>query len=146
MFLVSFHGFWNARYFPLGESCAPEISGLPKINSRSISGGRPLGEVFLSLVFCAPSDEMESARHKRPLNTVFIATNFLSTGDDTDGIQNSSLRIVSAKGHCCPLIWLGKGGNFHFHFVTEIRYTTLAPSSDTSSEPSGATVTPTGRP
>src|SRR5712692_756421 len=29
---------------------------------------------------------------------------------------------------------------FPFHFVTEIRYTTPAPSSDTSSEPSGATV------
>jgi hypothetical protein len=36
--------------------------------------------------------------------------------------------------------------NFYFHFVAEIRYTTPAPSSDTSSEPSGATVTPTGRP
>src|SRR6266571_424619 len=79
MFLVSFHGFWKARYFPLGESCAPEISGLPKINSRSISGGRPPGEAFSSLVFCAPSDETKSARQKRPLNSVFIATNFLST-------------------------------------------------------------------
>src|SRR5207245_10379187 len=35
---------------------------------------------------------------------------------------------------------------FQSHFTTETRYTTPAPSSDTSSEPSGATVTPTGRP
>src|SRR5437762_3442743 len=49
MFLVSFHGFWKARYFPFGESCSPEISGLPKINSRSISGGKPPGEAFSSL-------------------------------------------------------------------------------------------------
>src|SRR6266480_471086 len=78
MFLVSFHGFWKARYFPFGESCSPEISGLPKINSRSISGGKPPGEAFSSLVFCAPSDDTASTRHKGPLSSVFIATDFLS--------------------------------------------------------------------
>ena len=30
--------------------------------------------------------------------------------------------------------------------ATDTRYTTCAPSSETNSEPSGATVTPTGRP
>src|SRR5260370_39874280 len=41
MLRVSFHGFWNAMYLPSGEICAPEISGLPKRSSRSISGGKP---------------------------------------------------------------------------------------------------------
>src|ERR1700748_1443546 len=40
MLRVSFHGFMKAMYSPSGESCAPEISGSPKINSRSMIGGR----------------------------------------------------------------------------------------------------------
>jgi hypothetical protein len=36
---VSFHGFRKAMNWPFGESCAAAISGLPKINSRSIRGG-----------------------------------------------------------------------------------------------------------
>jgi hypothetical protein len=41
MFLVSFQGFKKAIYRPSGESWAAEISGLPKNNSRSRSGGSP---------------------------------------------------------------------------------------------------------
>src|SRR5437016_10979306 len=55
MLRVSFHGLRNARYLPLGESCAPAISGLPKSSSRSMMGGRPAvaeaaAGVFLFLV------------------------------------------------------------------------------------------------
>src|SRR5258705_12327227 len=36
---VPLKGFTKLMNFPSGEICAPEISGSPKNNSRSISGG-----------------------------------------------------------------------------------------------------------
>src|SRR4026209_2998255 len=38
---VPLKGFTNAMNFPSGEIWAPEISGSPKNNSRSIKGGAP---------------------------------------------------------------------------------------------------------
>src|SRR5687767_5245028 len=38
---VPLNGLTKATNLPSGEICAPEISGSPKNNSRSISGGRP---------------------------------------------------------------------------------------------------------
>src|ERR1041384_4688871 len=40
MLRVLLSGLRKAMYFPSGEICAPEISGSPKNNSRSMSGGR----------------------------------------------------------------------------------------------------------
>src|ERR1041385_5735116 len=40
---VPLKGFMKAMNFPSGEICAPEISGSPKNNSRSMIGGRPFG-------------------------------------------------------------------------------------------------------
>src|SRR3954467_12406031 len=39
MLRVSLYGLRNEMYFPSGDICAPEISGLPKNSSRSMSGG-----------------------------------------------------------------------------------------------------------
>ena len=39
MLRVLLSGFRKAMYFPSGEICAPEISGSPKSNSRSMTGG-----------------------------------------------------------------------------------------------------------
>src|ERR1700735_1843502 len=83
---VSFHGFWNATYFPSGESSAPAISGLPKISSRSMIGGRPAVEFLLSLLVCAASDEAASARHSRSWNSFFIRLISSLHGDDGDQI------------------------------------------------------------
>src|SRR5215469_6319893 len=41
---------------------------------------------------------------------------------------------------------LARTTSLPFHLATDTRYTMSAPSSDTSSAPSGATATPTGRP
>src|SRR5215470_18110691 len=46
-------------YWPSGESCAATISGSPKNNSRSRSGGGPAGGVGLAL-FC-PSAGLANA-------------------------------------------------------------------------------------
>src|SRR5687768_605415 len=43
MLRVPFKGLMKAIYFPSGEICAPEISGSPKNNSRSIRAGCALG-------------------------------------------------------------------------------------------------------
>src|SRR6266550_5675912 len=40
MLRVPLKGLMNAMNLPSGEICAPEISGSPKNNSRSISGGK----------------------------------------------------------------------------------------------------------
>src|SRR5450759_4807577 len=40
---VPLNGLMKAMNLPSGEIWAPEISGSPKNNSRSISGGGPLG-------------------------------------------------------------------------------------------------------
>src|SRR5437868_7895064 len=40
---VPLRGLMKAMNFPSGEICAPEISGSPKNNSRSMIGGRPFG-------------------------------------------------------------------------------------------------------
>src|ERR1700735_884442 len=81
---VSLHGFWNATYFPSGESCAPAISGLPKMISRSMIGGSPAVEDFLSLPVCAASDEAASARHNKPLSIFFIRLVSSLHADDMD--------------------------------------------------------------
>src|SRR5690349_22539420 len=39
MLRVSLYGLRNEMYLPSGDICAPEISGLPKNSSRSMSGG-----------------------------------------------------------------------------------------------------------
>src|SRR5688500_20321868 len=40
-FIVPFHGLRNAMWRPSGEIVPVAISGLPKNNSRSMSGGSP---------------------------------------------------------------------------------------------------------
>src|ERR1700722_20411596 len=65
IFLVSVQGLRNARYRPSGESCAPEISGLPNNSSRSMSGGR--------LCICVPKLAdfgVSSERHARFLDSL----------------------------------------------------------------------------
>src|ERR1700734_3102885 len=64
---VSFHGFRNAMYWPLGEICAPAISGFPKRSSRSISGGKPF--VFLS---CARTAVASSNKQMKPQKNLFM--------------------------------------------------------------------------
>src|SRR5579863_8226796 len=68
MLRVSFQGFMKAIYFPLGESCAPEISGLPKSNSRSMMGGRLLagGAGMVSVSHVNGFPRSESALHPIP--------------------------------------------------------------------------------
>src|SRR5882762_5724208 len=43
MLRVLLNGLIKAMNLPSGEICAPEISGSPKNNSRSINGGWPFG-------------------------------------------------------------------------------------------------------
>src|SRR5438067_6555111 len=64
MLRVFFQGFSNARNLPSGESSGFTISGLPKISSRSIRGGRPLVAALLPFV-CALSDVAAKAIHVR---------------------------------------------------------------------------------
>src|SRR5690348_5395139 len=39
IFRVSLYGLRKEMYLPSGDICAPDISGLPKNSSRSMSGG-----------------------------------------------------------------------------------------------------------
>src|SRR5450759_1247351 len=85
MLRVSFHGLRNEMYLPLGEICAPAISGLPKKSSRSIRAGCPAG-VFVAavaeafdrafagaFVSCAPSTETAKTRHISAWISLFIS-------------------------------------------------------------------------
>src|SRR5580698_9288819 len=66
-FRVSFQGFKNAIYWPFGDNSAAAISGLPKITSRSISGGRPA-----DFVSCAPAAKTSGKRHNKTRKKLFM--------------------------------------------------------------------------
>src|SRR5689334_1242589 len=87
MLRVSLYGLRNEMYLPSGDICAPEISGLPKNSSRSMSGG--------SLPLCAgatvgavkainrPIDQGSRARTRKVVAGFFIAR----SGEDLGGHQ-----------------------------------------------------------
>src|SRR6185369_5334721 len=70
-FRVSLYGLRNEMYFPSGEICAPEISGLPKKSSRSMSGGSlPFWAVragALVAMAIASAQRVETVRMLHPL-------------------------------------------------------------------------------
>src|SRR5438128_9899094 len=61
---VPLNGLINAMNLPSGEICAPEISGSPKNNSRSITGGNPFVCAYARLAVASESARQEIARIK----------------------------------------------------------------------------------
>src|SRR6266704_4424107 len=78
-FRVPLNGFTKAMNFPSGEIWAPEISGSPKNNSRSIIGGSAFACAWVRCAAASESARQEIARTKvkvvertweKPLNLI----------------------------------------------------------------------------
>src|SRR5258708_3807599 len=88
IFIVSFHGLRNARYFPSGETCALIISGLPKITSRSMIGVSP----FVVAAFCSAGADWAwvPTAHFSAAAVDFSCT---PSANDTNPIANTIFQI-----------------------------------------------------
>src|SRR5688500_17034605 len=74
-FIVPFHGFRKPIYLPSGDSVAEAISGLPKVSSRSMRGGR-----LEDSGFCWAGGE---TTEKTTL--MAMSVNVISANDSSDG-------------------------------------------------------------
>src|SRR5689334_3493221 len=87
MLRVSLYGLRNEMYLPSGDICAPEISGLPKNSSRSMSGGSlPLcagATVGVVRTMVSASDQRSTSRRRIATAEFFIAR----SGEDLGGHQ-----------------------------------------------------------
>src|SRR5215471_2005630 len=101
MLRVFFHGFSNARYRPLGDSSAAEISGLPKISSRSISGGGPPAACWC----CGRAANVAAAKmkHRRALKSFVITTIPFYAADNTR-LPRIFAEIVDSEDVSCPVL------------------------------------------
>src|SRR6478672_3251625 len=108
MLRVSFQGFRNARYFPLGEICASTISGLPKSSSRSMMGGSPLCALAVAGAATLPgwamSADTNSNTHKNDGKNFFMAVLLLMRG------RAMHLNMADCHGWQ-PMLSINKGLN-----------------------------------